>query len=185
MQSRIIFGPKLFQLTVERLCHQLIENHRDFSNSAIIGVQPRGTALAQRIHQRLGQILNNGQIPLGLLDITFHRDDLRNRERILIPNKTHIDFQVEGKRIILVDDVLYTGRTIRSALDALIQYGRPDDVELLVLIDRRLHRTVPIQAKYVGSRVDSIVEEEVKVEWSEDGTGDKVWILEKARDGKP
>lgn len=182
MQSRIIFGPQLFQLTVERLCHQLIENHKDFHNSAIIGVQPRGAALAHRIHQVLGQILNNGKIPLGLLDITFHRDDLRSRDKVLIPSQTKINFQVEGKRIILVDDVLYTGRTIRSALDALIQYGRPEDVELLVLIDRRLHRTVPIQAKYVGSRVDSIVEEQVKVEWSKDGSGDKVWIMEKPKE---
>ena len=98
---------------------------------------------------------------------------------MILPSQTKIGFQVEGKRIILVDDVLYTGRTIRSALDALIDYGRPEDVELLVMIDRRLHRTVPIQAKYVGKRVDSIVEEQVKVEWAGENSEDRVWIVEK------
>lgn len=179
MQPRIILDTQLFNLTIDRLCHQLIENHKDFSSSAIIGVQPRGVLLAERIHQRLTSILSGAEILFGVLDFTFHRDDLLSREEMILPSQTKIGFQVEGKRIILVDDVLYTGRTIRSALDALIDYGRPEDVELLVMIDRRLHRTVPIQAKYVGKRVDSIVEEQVKVEWAGENSEDRVWIVEK------
>ncbi len=179
MQPRIILDTQLFNLTIDRLCHQLIENHKDFSSSAIIGVQPRGVLLAERIHQRLTSILSGTEILFGVLDFTFHRDDLLSREEMILPSQTKIGFQVEGKRIILVDDVLYTGRTIRSALDALIDYGRPEDVELLVMIDRRLHRTVPIQAKYVGKRVDSIVEEQVKVEWAGENSEDRVWIVEK------
>ncbi|MCD8529271.1 MAG: bifunctional pyr operon transcriptional regulator/uracil phosphoribosyltransferase PyrR [Chitinophagales bacterium] len=178
MSPRIILGASLFQLVIERLCRQLIENHKDFSNSCIIGVQPRGIYLAQRIRKRLEE-LTNQFIENGKLDITFYRDDFRTDNAPLRANETDIPFSLEDKRIILVDDVLYTGRTIRSALDALLDYGRPADVELLVLIDRRLHRHVPIQAKYVGKTIDSIIDEKVKVEWKEQGEEDKVWIIDK------
>ena len=182
MQPRVILDSKKLDLTITRLCHQLIEQHKDFSKSAIIGVQPRGVALADRVHKKLCEILNKTDILYGKLDITFYRDDFRIKGKPMIADKTDIEFSLEGINIILVDDVLYTGRTIRSALDAMLDYGRPADVELLVLIDRRLHRHLPIQAKYVGKIIDSITAEKVKVEWKEiDGT-DKVWIIEEDKD---
>ena len=177
MQPRVILDSKKLTLTITRLCHQLIEQHKDFSNSVIIGVQPRGVFLANRIHETLSAILKKKNIDYGKLDITFHRDDIRLKDKPMIADETNIEFSLEGKNIILIDDVLYTGRTIRSALDAMLAYGRPADVELLVLIDRRLQRHLPIQAKYVGKVVDSIAAEKVKVEWKETDGHDKVWIV--------
>lgn len=178
MQPRVLLDSKKLALTITRLCHQLIEQHKDFSNSAIIGVQPRGVFLADRIHRQLVEILKKKNIDYGKLDITFHRDDIRLKDKPMIADETDINFSLEGKNIILIDDVLYTGRTIRSALDAMLVYGRPADVELLVLIDRRLQRHLPIQAKYVGKVIDSIAAEKVKVEWKETDGADKVWIIE-------
>ena len=178
MQPRLILDSKQFDLTITRLCHQLIEVHKDFSDAAIIGVQPRGVYLAERIHQKLKQILKTSDIDYGRLDITFYRDDFRMKGKPMIADETYIEFSLEGKDIILIDDVLYTGRTIRSALDAILDYGRPADVELLVLIDRRLHRHLPIQAKYVGRVIDSITTEKVKVDWKETEGADRVWIVE-------
>jgi pyrimidine operon attenuation protein/uracil phosphoribosyltransferase len=177
MQPRVILDHKKLDLTVTRLCHQLIEVHKDFSKSAIIGVQPRGVLLADRIYKRLTEILKNTSILYGKLDITFYRDDFRLKGKPLLADETDIKFDLEGRNIILIDDVLYTGRTIRSALDAILDFGRPADVELLVLIDRRLHRHLPIQAKYVGKVIDSITAEKVKVEWQETDGEDKVWII--------
>ncbi len=177
MQPRVILDSKKLDLTITRLCHQLIEQHKDFSEAAIIGVQPRGVYLADRIYKKLSSILKTKEIQYGKLDITFYRDDFRDKGP-MAADETNIAFSLEGKNIILIDDVLYTGRTIRSALDAMLDYGRPADVELLVLIDRRLHRHLPIQAKYVGKVVDSITAEKVKVEWKETDGADKVWIVE-------
>ena len=179
MSPRIILDTARFQLVIDRLCHQLIENHKDFKNTAIIGVQPRGIFLAQRIQKRIQEITKIKKLELGKLDITFYRDDFRTGKAPLQANETDVEFSLEHKRIVLVDDVLYTGRTIRSALDALLDFGRPEDVELLVLIDRRLHRHVPIQAKYAGKTIDSIIDERVKVEWQEQGEEDKVWLIDK------
>jgi pyrimidine operon attenuation protein/uracil phosphoribosyltransferase len=179
MGPRIILDTARFHLVIDRLCHQLIENHKDFKNTAVIGVQPRGIFLAQRIVTRIQEITKIQNLELGKLDITFYRDDFRTGNVPLRANETDIEFSLEHKRIVLVDDVLYTGRTIRSALDALLDFGRPEDVELLVLIDRRLHRHLPIQAKYVGKTIDSINDEKVKVEWQEQGEEDKVWLIDK------
>jgi pyrimidine operon attenuation protein/uracil phosphoribosyltransferase len=178
MQPRVILDSRKLDLTLTRLCHQLIEHHKDFLKAAIIGVQPRGVLLANRIHKKLGSILKRNDILYGKLDITFYRDDFREKGKAMVADETDIKFSLEGKNIILIDDVLYTGRTIRSALDAIVDFGRPADVELLVLIDRRLHRHLPIQAKYVGKVVDSITAEKVKVEWEEIDGEDKVWIIE-------
>lgn len=178
MQPRVILDSKKLDLTITRLCHQLIEQHKDFSNSAILGVQPRGVMLADRVHKKLTEILKKKDIMYGKLDITFYRDDFRLKSKPMIADEMDIEFSLEGKNIILIDDVLYTGRTIRSALDAMLDYGRPDDVELLVLIDRRLHRHLPIQAKYAGKVIDSITTEKVKVEWKESDGVDKVWITD-------
>ncbi|MBI3509875.1 MAG: bifunctional pyr operon transcriptional regulator/uracil phosphoribosyltransferase PyrR [Bacteroidetes bacterium] len=174
MAPRLILNPQQFSITINRLCHQLIEVHDDFSSSVIIGLQPRGILLARRIHKTLGKILSNDKIPLGELDVTFYRDDFRRKD--LVPNKTNIDFIIEDKNVIMIDDVLFTGRTIRSGLDAMMAFGRPKDVELLVLVDRRFSRNLPIQAKYTGRTVDTVSSENVTVEWSENGGEDKVWL---------
>ena len=179
MGPRIILDTARFHLVLDRLCHQLIENHKDFRNTAVIGVQPRGIFLAQRIVTRIKEITKIQNLELGKLDITFYRDDFRTGNTLLRANETDIEFSLEHKRIVLVDDVLYTGRTIRSALDALLDFGRPEDVELLVLIYRRLQRHLPIQAKYAGKTIDSIIDEKVKVEWEEQGEEDKVWLIDK------
>lgn len=180
MKPKIILDSKQFEITVTRLCYQLIEVHNNFSETVIVGLQPRGIYLAKRIHKKLTEILNNKDIQCGSLDITFYRDDFRTKE--LVPNTTEIDFIIENKKVVLVDDVLYTGRTIRAGLDAMLAFGRPYDVELLVLIDRRLSRNVPIQAKYVGKTIDSIASEKVKVEWKESDGADKVTLLSNEND---
>ena len=177
MQAKIILEKNKFDITIKRLCHQLIEVHNDFSNTVIIGLQPRGIYLARRIQKELQTILNQKQIHCGELDITFYRDDFRKKE--LIPNRTNIDFFIEDKNVVLVDDVLFTGRTIRAGLDAMLAFGRPNDVELLVLVDRRLSRHVPIQAKYIGITIDSITTQNVKVEWKEVDGKDKITLKDK------
>lgn len=177
MRPRILLDKDRFDVTIKRLCHQLIEVHNDFRDSVIIGLQPRGIFLARRIQKELQQILKIKQIHCGDLDTTFYRDDFRKKE--LIPNRTNIDFIIEDKNVVLIDDVLFTGRTIRSGLDAMLAFGRPRDVELLVLVDRRFSRHVPIQAKYVGITIDSIASQNVKVEWKELDGADKVTLLDK------
>lgn len=176
MQPRIILDSVPFQLTIDRLCFQLIENHDSFENTCLIGVQPRGIFLSERIVKRLGEINTDLKLEYGKLDVTFYRDDFRQKGKPLKPNRTEIDFSVENKQVILIDDVLYTGRTIRSALDALLDYGRPSKVELLTLVDRRFSRHVPVSADYVGKTVDAIVSEYVSVEWEEVNGADKIWI---------
>ncbi|WP_462265968.1 bifunctional pyr operon transcriptional regulator/uracil phosphoribosyltransferase PyrR [Mucilaginibacter sp.] len=172
----LLDGPK-FQITIQRLCRQLIENHDDFSKSAIIGIQPRGIYLAQRVAEELRQILPGSRIEQGKLDTTFYRDDFRRRESPLLPNQTQIDFIIEGKKVIMMDDVLWTGRTIRAAMDAMLAFGRPEKVELLTLVDRRYSRQLPVYADYVGIEVDSIASQRVVVSWKETDEEDKVVLL--------
>ena len=162
-------------LTIKRLANQLIENHIDFSNTVLIGIQPRGIALSDRVVEELRKE-TVGSLFYGKLDITFYRDDLR--KGIHMPNHTDIPFSIEGKNVVLLDDVLYTGRTIRAALDALMDFGRPNKVELLVLIDRRYSRQLPIQPDYVGKSIDSIISQKVKVIWKEKEGKDEVILLD-------
>lgn len=175
MAPRIILTPQQFSITINRLCHQLIEVHDDFSESVIIGLQPRGILLARRIRKTLQEILKKDKILYGELDVTFYRDDFRKKD--LVPNQTNIDFIIEDKNVVLIDDVLFTGRTIRAGMDAMMAFGRPKDVELMVLVDRRFSRNLPIQAKYVGVTVDTISSEKVKVDWKENDGEDHVWLL--------
>jgi pyrimidine operon attenuation protein/uracil phosphoribosyltransferase len=166
-------------ITLLRLAHQLVENHLSFSDSVIIGIQPRGILLSNRITQLVKSITGNDKIEYGKLDITFFRDDLQTRNEIQVPSYTDIDFSIAGKNVILVDDVLHTGRTIRSAMDALINFGRPKKVELLVLIDRRFSRELPVQPDYTGHTVDTIQTQKVKVYWQEKDGKDEVVLLDK------
>jgi pyrimidine operon attenuation protein/uracil phosphoribosyltransferase len=172
--GRIILDDTHFDLTIKRLAHQLIENYNDFSNTIIIGLQPRGIFLAERIKSELLNINSSFELQSGSLDITFYRDDYRRQDNPLIPSKTDIDFIIEDKQVILVDDVLFTGRTIRSGLDALLAFGRPKTVALLVLINRRYKRHLPIQADFIGKNVHSIDTERVKVSWKEIDGKDEV-----------
>ncbi len=172
--TRKFLDARNIEITTQRLCYELIENHDDFSNSAIIGLQPRGVFYARKLRDALQKSINK-KIAYGELDITFYRDDFRTKELDIEANEVKIDFTIEGKKIILVDDVLYTGRSVRSALDALNDFGRPQHVELLVLIDRRYNREFPIEADYIGKQVDTRADDKVKVEWNEDA----VWIVKR------
>ena len=176
MQPRIILDSKKFLLTLDRLCYQLIENHRAFENTALIGVQPRGIYLSDRIHKRLTQIIGR-PVLYGIIDPTFYRDDYRTSDKQLTPKATNIKFSTANKNVVLIDDVLFSGRTIRSAMDALLDYGRPAKVELLVLVDRRFTRQLPIQPDYVGKSIDSLTSERVKVDWEHMEGADRIWIV--------
>jgi len=182
MEKQIILNTRHFELTLNRLCYELIESHNDFSNTVLIGLQPRGVNVVARLKTQLEAILQK-EIVCGNLDITFYRDDFRRREKPIIPSTTNIDFVIENKKVVLVDDVLYTGRTIRSGLDALLAYGRPQKVELLTLIDRRFRRDLPIQSDYVGTTVDTLISERVSVEWKEIEGEDKIVLYTPENNG--
>ncbi len=162
--------------TIKRLAHQILENHLDLNNTVIIGLQPRGLYVSDKIVEELRNYLPGKKVNYGILDITFYRDDVRLD--IKVPNETLIDFSIENKKVILIDDVLYTGRTIRAALDALLDFGRPAKVELCVLIDRRFSRQLPIQPDYTGKVIDALISEKVKVQWKEKDAATEVMITE-------
>lgn len=161
-------------ITIKRLARQIIENHTDFSNIVIIGLQPRGIYLSDRIYKEILQSEKDIKVQYGKLDITFYRDDVRNT--LHKANKTDIPFSIQDKTVVLIDDVLYTGRTIRAALDALLDFGRPAKVELCVLIDRRFSREFPIQADYAGKSIDSFENQKVLVRWVENSDREEVYI---------
>lgn len=170
-----ILKPEEIAITIKRLAQQITENHSDFSKVALIGLQPRGVYLSDRIYAEVCKLIK-GTVDYGKLDITFYRDDVRNE--LHTANKTDILFSIAGKEVILIDDVLYTGRTTRAAFDALLDYGRPKKVELCVLIDRRFTREFPIQADYVGKYIDSFETQKVLVRWKENSDKDQVTITE-------
>lgn len=172
---KIILNEQQLAITIQRLTHQLLENHIGLDNTVLIGIQPRGIYFSDRIVQQLRTLVTPDAIHYGKLDITFYRDDVRTGLHEL--NKTDIPFSIEDKNVILIDDVLWTGRTIRAALDALITFGRPGKVELCVLIDRRFSRQLPIQADWVGRPIDSIITQKVKVYWQEKDGKDEVALL--------
>lgn len=169
MPTRELFaGPRL-DVTLQRLAHQIIERHNSFADLCMIGIQPRGVFLGRKLHEMLQAIRPDETLPYGELDVTFHRDDFRRRQRPITPNATTIDFVIEDKTVILVDDVLCTGRTIRAAMDALLAFGRPANVELLVLIDRTRQRHVPVAADYIGQAIETVESENVIVDWQAEG----------------
>ena len=174
-QTKVILNAEQLRLTINRLAFEIIENYQDFDNTVCIGLQPRGILLAKRIHSIL-ELHTKKSIRIGYLDITFFRDDFRRRNNVIIPNQTDIDFSLEGVNVILIDDVLFTGRSIRSALDALVSFGRPNIVELLVLIDRRFSRQLPIEPNYIGKSIDVIENEHVLVNLDTD-TASNVLLL--------
>ena len=160
---KLILKGQQLSITIKRLAHQILEDNNDLTSTVIVGLQPRGIYLSDQIVAEIKKELPGTKIHYGKLDITFYRDDIR--KELHIANQTDIPFSLEGKKVVLIDDVLYTGRTIRAALDALLAFGRPEKVELCVLIDRRFSRQFPIQPDYVGKSIDSIISQKVKVEW--------------------
>ncbi|RKE94712.1 bifunctional pyr operon transcriptional regulator/uracil phosphoribosyltransferase PyrR [Ichthyenterobacterium magnum] len=177
MSQKVLLNAKEVNIILHRLACQLIENHNKFSDTVLIGIQPRGKYLANRLAKILENDYKIKDIKLGHLDITFFRDDFRRGEKTLEANTTEINFLVENKSIVFIDDVLYTGRSIRAALTAIQSFGRPNEIELLTLIDRRFSRHLPIQPNYRGRQVDAINNETVKVNWKENQGEDSVYLV--------
>ena len=173
---KTVINEQQLSITIKRLAHQVLETHSSIEDTVIIGIQPRGVFVSKRFVAELKRLLPGKPVNYGILDITFYRDDIR--KSLHVPNQTDIPFSIENKRVILVDDVLYTGRTIRAALDALLDFGRPSKVELCVLVDRRFSRELPIQPDYVGKSIDSIISQKVKVFWQERDGREEVVLLE-------
>ena len=178
MSKNIILNKNEIDIVLHRLACQLIENHQDFSNTILIGLQPRGKTLLNRLLEILNTSYNISNINHGLLDITFYRDDFRRNEKILEANTTD-NLEVEGKSVVFIDDVLFTGRTIRAALTAIETFGRPKNIELLILIDRRFSRHLPIQPDYRGRQIDVYDNQKVIVNWSDEQGDDCVYIINK------
>jgi pyrimidine operon attenuation protein/uracil phosphoribosyltransferase len=174
--KKTILNEEQLGITIQRLCHQVLENHIGLENTVLIGIQPRGIYFSDRIVAQIRSQAGIGKILYGKLDITFYRDDVRTG--LHEANRTDIPFTIENKNVVLIDDVLWTGRTIRAALDALLGFGRPARVELCVLIDRRFSRQLPIQADYTGRSIDSLITQKVKVYWKEKDGKDEVALLE-------
>lgn len=175
---KTLLDHKHLNITLQRLAHQLVENHLNFTDTVIIGIQPRGVWLSDRI-ARLVKEITGKQVQYGKLDITFYRDDVHQTgSDMQVPSQTDISFSVQDRNVILVDDVLHTGRTIRSAMDALIDFGRPKGIELMVLIDRHFSRELPIQPDYVGQTIDTIITQKVKVYWTEKDSKDEVVLID-------
>tara|TARA_B100001057_G_scaffold164504_1_gene165047 strand:- start:4456 stop:4998 length:543 start_codon:yes stop_codon:yes gene_type:complete len=175
MPPKKILNAKQISTIISRLSFQLIEDHDDFDQTVLIAIQPRGVLLAKRILKMLNDKSIN--VDFGVLDITFFRDDFRRNQKSLKASRTDLNFSIENKTIVLIDDVLYTGRSIRAALDALQSYGRPSSVQLLNLIDRRFSRELPIQPDYCGIQVDSRMNQKVIVKWIEDDKEDAVYLF--------
>ena len=173
MKSTEILNSLQVSLTIRRLCFQLIENHHNFSDTVLVGLQPNGVPLVNRLKKELEKISGNN-IVTGSLDITFFRDDFRRKEKPLVPSITNIDFSIENKIVVLVDDVFFTGRTVRSGLDAIMTFGRPLSVEFLTLVERRFTQHLPIKADYIGQSIDTINEEKVSVLWKENDGEDQI-----------
>ena len=175
MTSKILLSEKKLEIILNRLCHQLKEKHGDFSKTILVGLQPRGTLLLDRLITLLNkQGFKN--LKYGKLDTTFFRDDYRTSEKPLNANRTEMNEAVEGMDVVFVDDVLFTGRSIRSALTAIDVYGRPNSIELLVLIDRRFSRHLPIQPDYLGLQIDALQGDRVRVVWSNNPVKNIVYL---------
>jgi pyrimidine operon attenuation protein / uracil phosphoribosyltransferase len=163
--------------TLTRLAHEIVEKNDTLDSLALVGIRRRGVPLAQRLAEKVGQ-LTGRPLPVGILDITFYRDDLTTVDQKPVVNATDISFPITGMDLILVDDVLYTGRTTRAALDAVFDLGRPKRVQLLALIDRG-HRELPIEARYVGKYVESTGREIIEVKLQEIDGKEKVLLVER------
>lgn len=171
----IIMDHAAINRALKRMAHEIIEQNKGLENIYLVGIRTRGVPMAQRIQGYLKEI-ENIEIPVGLLDITLYRDDLTTISHQPVIKGSEINFELENSRVILFDDVLYTGRTVRAALEALLDFGRPKDIQLCVLIDRG-HRELPIKADYVGKNVPTSSEEIIKVSFNETDNDESVKIM--------
>ena len=176
MSKKIILNNDQLNLSLDRLACQLTENHDDFKDTVLVGLQPRGKSLCENIVKILLSKYKINTVDHGFLDITFFRDDFRRNKDILLPNKNDFKLLVENKKVVFIDDVLYTGRTIRAALTAIESFGRPKTIELLILVDRRFKREIPIEANYCGTKIDTFKGDKVKVIWDDKPLNNKVFI---------
>ncbi len=176
---KILLDTHQLRIVLYRLAHQLIEAHGQFEKAVLVGIQPRGVAVSDRLVGLLAEISGNKAIPYATLDATFYRDDLHQGSALRLPSETHFPFAIEGKTVVLIDDVLFTGRTIRAAMDALLDLGRPEKVELLALVDRRFSRQLPVQPDYSGFAIDTYESRRVRLLWG-DKPGEDVVYLEEA-----
>ena len=176
MPKKILLDSKKIDLILNRLVCELVENHKDFNNTVLIGLQPRGTYLIEKLLKIFKKKYPNINIESGILDFTFFRDDFRRSEKTLKASSTQIDFSIENKNVVLIDDVLFTGRSIKAAMSSIDSYGRPNSIELLVLIDRRYKREIPIQANYCGAKIDTFKGDKVNVVWNENSKKDVIYI---------
>ncbi len=171
-----LFNEARLEITINRLCHQLIENHNSFSDTVLIGLQPRGIYFLDRIKKILKNILNK-EVQSGILDTTFYRDDFRSRT-IHRAKETLIPFLVDDKNVVIIDDVLFTGRTVRSAMEGIMNFGRPKKIELLVLVDRKYTRDIPVEPTYCGIKINTITSDRVEVNLAEQGfEKDNIWLI--------
>ena len=176
MPKKILLDSKKIALILNRLVCELIENHKDFNNTVLIGLQPRGTYLIEKILNIFKKKFPNINIESGILDFTFFRDDFRRSEKTLKASSTQINYSIENKNVVLIDDVLFTGRSIKAALSSMDSYGRPNSIELLVLIDRRYKREIPIEANYCGAKIDTFKGDKVNVVWNENSKKNVIYI---------
>ena len=179
-EKRQLMSASEMDRTLVRLAHEILEKSADLSRLGFVGIKRRGVPLARRLADKIGS-LENMNVPVGVLDINLYRDDLSTVGERPVLNAKQIDFPVAGKDIVLVDDVLYTGRTIRAALDALFDHGRPARVQLLVLIDRGF-RELPIEARYIGRNVQTSANEIIEVKFQEIDNQEKVMLVERVED---
>ncbi|MBN1638308.1 MAG: bifunctional pyr operon transcriptional regulator/uracil phosphoribosyltransferase PyrR [Ignavibacteriales bacterium] len=172
----IVIDEEGLKRTIIRLAHEILERNKGSKNIILIGMRTRGEFLANRIHKKIEEI-DNSKILLGVLDATLYRDDFRRRLKQPEVSVTNITFDINEKDVILIDDVLYTGRSVRAALDALMDLGRPNTIQLCVLVDRG-HRELPIKADFVGKNIPTSINEEVKVQMKEIDEEDSVYLIE-------
>ena len=176
MQKKVFLNSNQIDIIINRLVCQLIENHNDFNDTVLIGLQPRGIYLLDKIIDVFSKKHINIKIIHRNLDYTFFRDDFRRGEKTIKPKSSNIDISIENKKIVLIDDVLFTGRSIRAAMSSIDSYGRPKSIELMVLIDRRFKRELPIEANYFGAKIDTIKGDKVSVIWGKEKDNDVVYI---------
>ena len=176
MPKKVLLNSKKIDIILNRLVCQLVENHKDFNDTVLIGLQPRGTFLIEKILEIFKKKYPTINISSGILDFTFFRDDFRRSEKTLKASSTQINFSIENKNVVLIDDVLFTGRSIKAAMSSMDSYGRPNSIELLVLIDRRYKREIPIQANYCGAKIDTFKGDKVNVVWNENSKKNVIYI---------
>ena len=176
MSKKVLLDSKKIEIILNRLVCELVENHKDFHNTVLIGLQPRGIFLIEKILEIFRKDYSNLNINYGILDFTFFRDDFRRSQKTLSASSTKINFSIENKNVVLIDDVLFTGRSIKAAMSSMDAYGRPKSIELLVLIDRRYKREIPIQANYCGAKIDTFKGDRVNVEWADNLKDNIIYI---------